>query len=74
MIEESLVNQVQENPKAMIGPMFLLKSMFQYREQSEVAVITNRQPDNEMSPDEIRKRYLGDSKTVEGELVDSEKE
>lgn len=74
VIEEALVAQVQENPKVMIGGMFLLKSMFHYREQSEVAVITGSQSDSELSPAEIRRRYLGNSKTVEGEFVDPEKE
>ena len=74
VIEEALVAQVQENPKSMIGGMFLLKSMFHYREQSEVAIVTGQQSDSEMSPDEIRKRYLGDGKVIDGELTDPEKE
>ena len=70
VIEESLVTQVQDNPKAMVGGMFLLKSMFHYKEQQDIVITTGAQNDAEMSADEIAKRYLGDGKTVETEFVD----
>ena len=71
VIEESLVSQVQDNPKAMVGGMFLLKSMFHYREQQDIVITTGQQSD-ELSADEIAKRYLGDGKTVETEFADGE--
>ena len=69
VIEESLVTQVQDNPKAMVGGMFLLKSMFHYKEQQDI-VITASSKTDELSADEIAKRYLGDGKTVETEFAD----
>ena len=72
VIEESLVTQVQDNPKAMVGGMFLLKSMFHYKEQQDIVITTGAQNDAEMSADEIAKRYLGDGKTVETEFVEEE--
>lgn len=64
VIEESLVNQVQENPKSMIGGMFLLKSMFHYKEQQDVVITTGDQKE-ELTADDIASRYLTDDKTVE---------
>lgn len=64
VIEESLVNQVQENPKSMIGGMFLLKSMFHYKEQQDVVITTGDQRE-ELTADDIASRYLTDDKTVE---------
>lgn len=72
VIEESLVTQVQDNPKAMVGGMFLLKSMFHYKEQQDIVITTGAQNDAEMSADEIAKRYLGDGKTVETTFTDQE--
>lgn len=65
IIEDSLITQVQENPKVMVGGMFLLKSMFHYKEQQDIVITTGAQNDAEMSADEIAKRYLDDGKTVE---------
>lgn len=70
VIEESLVSQVQDNPKAMVGGMFLLKSMFHYKEQQDIVISTGEHKDSELSADEIAKRYLGDGKTVETSFVD----
>lgn len=69
VIEESLVTQVQDNPKAMVGGMFLLKSMFHYKEQQDIVITASSKAD-ELSADEIAKRYLGDAKTVETEFAD----
>jgi hypothetical protein len=69
VIEESLVSQVQDNPKAMVGGMFLLKSMFHYKEQQDIVIKASSKQD-ELSADEIAKRYLGDGKTVETEFVE----
>ena len=74
VIEESLVTQVQDNPKAMVGGMFLLKSMFHYKEQQDIVITTGAQNDAEMSADEIAKRYLGDGRTVETEFVEEDKQ
>jgi hypothetical protein len=71
VIEESLVTQVQDNPKASVGGMFLLKSMFHYKEQQDIVITTGAQKE-ELSADEIAKRYLGDGKTVETEFVDEQ--
>ena len=65
MIEDSLVEQVQSNPKIMVGGMFLLKSMFRYREQSDVNINMGSQNERVLSADEIARRYLGDGKTIE---------
>lgn len=70
VIEESLVSQVQDNPKAMVGGMFLLKSMFHYKEQQDIVISTGERKDSELSADEIAKRYLGDGKTVETSFAD----
>lgn len=72
VIEESLVSQVQDNPKASVGGMFLLKSMFHYREQQDIVISTGERKDSELSADEIAKRYLGDGKTVETEFTDED--
>lgn len=72
VIEEALVTQVQDNPKAMVGGMFLLKSMFHYREQQDIVISAGERKDSEMSADEIARRYLGDGKEVETEFVDEE--
>ena len=72
VIEESLVSQVQDNPKAMVGGMFLLKSMFHYKEQQDIVITTGAQNDAEMSPDEIAKRYLDDGRTVETTFTDQD--
>ena len=72
VIEESLVSQVQDNPKAMVGGMFLLKSMFHYKEQQDIVISTGERKDSELSADEIAKRYLGDGKTVETSFADEE--
>ena len=74
VIEESLVTQVQDNHKAMVGGMFLLKSMFHYKEQQDIVITTGAQNDAEMSADEIAKRYLGDGRTVETEFVEEDAE
>lgn len=73
IIEESLVNQVQDNPKAMIGSMFLLKSMFHYKEQQDVVITTGEQK-KELSADDLAERYLGDSKTVETTFAEDNSE
>ena len=70
VIEASLVAQVQAEPKIMVGGMFLLKSMFHYREQNDVNFNVNMNAEKELSADEIAKRYLGDGKTVETEFVE----
>lgn len=72
VIEENLVSQVQDNPKAMVGGMFLLKSMFHYREQQDIVLQTGKPNDADMSIDEIEKRYLGDKKTVETTFKEDE--
>ena len=72
VIEESLVSQVQDNPKAMVGGMFLLKSMFHYKEQQDIVISTGERKDSELSADEIAKRYLGDGKTVETSFADED--
>lgn len=71
VIEDTLVSQVQDNPKAMVGGMFLLKSMFHYKEQQDIVISAGRQ-NEELSADEIAKRYLGDGKTVEATFADEE--
>ena len=74
VIEQTLVEQVQDNPKASVGGMFLLKSMFHYKEQQDIVITTGQQKE-ELSADEIAKRYLGDGRTVETEFVeDAEQE
>lgn len=70
VIEASLVAQVQAEPKIMVGGIFLLKSMFHYREQSDVNFNVTTNAERELSADEIAKRYLGDGKTVETEFVE----
>lgn len=70
VIEASLVAQVQAEPKIMVGGMFLLKSMFHYREQNDVNFNVTTNAERELSADEIAKRYLGDGKTVETEFVE----
>ena len=72
VIEAALVNQVQSDPKIMVGGMFLLKSMFHYKEQSDINFNVNAQNEKELSVDEIAKRYLGDGRTVETEFVEEE--
>ena len=74
VIEASLVAQVQSEPKIMVGGMFLLKSMFHYREQNDVNVNFNTQNDRVLSADEIAERYLGDGKTVETEFVEDKED
>jgi hypothetical protein len=74
VIEESLIEQVQADPKVMVGGMFLLKSMFHYKEQQDIVITAGAQNDAEMSADEIAKRYLGDGKTVEMTFTDEEEE
>lgn len=71
VIEESLVSQVQGNPKAMVGGMFLLKSMFHYKEQQDLVISAGSQSDV-LSANEIKKRYLLDDKTVETGFVEDE--
>ena len=71
VVEESLVEQVQTDSKLMVGGMFLLKSMFHYKEQQDVVITTQRE-DDKLSADEIAQRYLGDAKTIESEFVDEE--
>lgn len=72
VIEENLVSQVQSEPKVMVGGMFLLKSMFHYREQQDVNFNVNTQQDKMLSAEEIAERYLGDGKTVETEFVEDQ--
>ena len=72
VIEDNLVAQVQSEPKVMVGGMFLLKSMFHYREQSDVNFNFNAQTDKMLSAEEIAERYLGDGKTVETDFVEEE--
>jgi hypothetical protein len=69
VVEQTLVEQVQDNPKASVGGMFLLKSMFHYKEQQDIVITTGTQKE-ELSADEIAKRYLGDGRTVETEFVE----
>lgn len=70
VVEESLVEQVQTDPKVMVGGMFILKTQFHYKEQNDVNLTFGKQNDAEMSADEIAKRYLGDGKTVETSFAD----
>ena len=70
VIEDNLVSQVQSEPKVMVGGMFLLKSMFHYREQQDLNFNLNTQPEKPMTAEEIAERYLGDGKTVETEFVE----
>ena len=72
VVEESLVEQVQTDPKVMVGGMFILKTQFHYKEQNDVNLTFGKQNDAEMSADEIAKRYLGDAKTVETTFVEGE--
>ena len=72
VIEDSLIEQVQSEPKVMVGGMFLLKSMFHYREQNDVNFNLNTQTEHDLSAEEIAKRYLGDGKTVETEFVEEQ--
>ena len=71
VIEQTLIEQVQDNPKASVGGMFLLKSMFHYKEQQDIVITTGTQKE-ELSADEIAKRYLGDGRTVETEFVEEQ--
>lgn len=71
VIEQTLIEQVQDNPKASVGGMFLLKSMFHYKEQQDIVITTGAQKE-ELSADEIAKRYLGDGRTVETEFVEEQ--
>jgi hypothetical protein len=71
VVEQTLVEQVQDNPKASVGGMFLLKSMFHYKEQQDIVITTGTQKE-ELSADEIAKRYLGDGRTVETEFVEEQ--
>jgi hypothetical protein len=71
VVEQTLVEQVQDNPKASVGGMFLLKSMFHYKEQQDIVITTGQQKE-ELSADEIAKRYLEDGRTVETEFVEEQ--
>ena len=70
VVEESLVEQVQTDPKVMVGGMFILKTQFHYKEQQDIVISAGRQNDAEMSADEIADRYLTDGRTVETSFAD----
>jgi hypothetical protein len=71
VIEQTLVEQVQDNPKASVGGMFLLKSMFHYKEQQDI-VISAKEPQKQLSKDDIEKWFLEDGRTVETEFVEEQ--
>jgi hypothetical protein len=45
--------------------------MFHYKEQQDIVITTGTQKE-ELSADEIAKRYLGDGRTVETTFADEE--
>ena len=72
IIEESLVSQVQQESKNPASGIFLLKSMFGYKEQQDFVIRQDTQNDAELSADEIRQRYLDDGNTVDTTFTDEE--
>ena len=70
IIEESLVSQVQQESKNPASGIFLLKSMFGYKEQQDFVIRQDTQNDAELSENEIRQRYLDDGNTVETTFAD----
>lgn len=74
IIEETLVSQVQEEKKNPASGIFLLKAMFQYREQQDIVITTRDGSEDDLTLEEIQRRYLPDEKTVETTFVEDEEQ
>ena len=71
VVEESLVEQVQTDPKSMVGGMFVLKTQFHYKESQDVVLRVGDEQQKQMSKDDIEKWFLEyGGKTVETEFVE----
>jgi hypothetical protein len=62
MLEEYMVEDTMACDKNPASLIFLMKNMFQYRDQTEITVNAGAQNDREMSDDEIADWYLNEGK------------
>lgn len=69
-VENLMENYMQNGKINPVSGIFLMKNNFGYQDKTEYVVTPNVQSDSEYSADDIRKRYLSDSPTLE-QLSDS---
>ena len=69
-VENLMENYMQNGKINPVSGIFLMKNNFGYQDKTEYVVTPNVQSDSDYSADDIRKRYLSDSPTLE-QLSDS---
>ena len=65
ILEEYMVDQMQDSKTNPANWIFLLKNMFQYRDQQDVVVSPNTDNTRDMSQDELEKWFLEDGNHFE---------
>jgi hypothetical protein len=71
VLEELWMDYMQNGKLNPVSGIFLGKVLFQYREQQEIIVSTPN-AEQEMSANDIAKRYIEDGKTVETTFAESD--
>ena len=73
LIEEFLNDQLLET-KFPTGPIFLLKNMFGYKDQTDLVLGQNEQNEAEVSKEDLEKFFLEDGNKVETEFVEGKED
>jgi hypothetical protein len=66
---EGYMNSGKLNP---VSGIFLAKNNFGYQDKTEYVLTPNQQSESDYDSDAIRQRYLTDSTSDSGEVVDSD--
>ena len=74
ILEEIWVDYMQNGKINPASGIFLAKNMFQYKDVQDVVISPQNNGDQDMSAEEIAKRYLEDGKTVETGFADGDGE
>jgi len=72
ILEELWVDYMQNGKINPASGIFLAKNMFQYKDVQDVVISPQNNGEDDMSADDIAKRYLEDSRTVETTFSDEQ--
>lgn len=70
LLEELWVDYMQNGKINPASGIFLAKNMFQYKDVQDVVIAPQNNAEQDMSVDDISKRYLDDGRTVESSFTD----
>ena len=67
MIENLMENYMQNGKINPVSGIFLMKNNFGYQDKTEYVLTPNTHSDSDYDADDIKKRYLTDSATIDSD-------